>query len=161
MAEKNNKPAFFKLLLIMLHVTVWGALCAKTRNLQHPPHISLCFPKPYFWERRQSRSTVMAGPHDLQPPVVGESWSVQKGKHLAPRPLPPRPTLTLSFSNTVIQVPISGAGSCMGTKYKYTVIASMYYYYFSFSSLYPLHYFHSWFSRSILWCKIWYLGPLS
>lgn len=41
MAEKNNKPACFKLLLITLCVTVSGTLCAKTKNLQHPPHVSL------------------------------------------------------------------------------------------------------------------------
>lgn len=40
-ADKNNKPACFKLLSIMLSVTASGTPCAKTKNLQHPPHASL------------------------------------------------------------------------------------------------------------------------
>lgn len=40
-AQKTNKPACFKLVSIMLSVTMSGTPFAKTKNLQHPPHVSL------------------------------------------------------------------------------------------------------------------------
>lgn len=110
-AEQSNKPACFKLLSVMLSVTVSGIplQIPKTCNIHH---ISLYFPKSYFWEKRKNKSMVMAGHHDLQPVFARESWSVPT--ETCPAPLPPIPSSphTHTFTHFLIYCHSSASFRC-------------------------------------------------